>query len=106
MDQKLLKGDMYKNNRNMLSTFTETFRRVLDKHAPLKTKRVRGNQSHFMTKELSKAVINKSKTRNKYIKWPSTENFLAMKRAKSYCNYLTRTTKKSFFQRATKSNFC
>ena len=105
LDQELLKGDMYKNNRDMFSTFTETFRRVLDKHAPLKTKRVRGNQSPFMTKELSKAVMNKSKTRNKYIKWLSTENFFAMKRAKNYCNNLTRTTKKNFFQRVTKSSF-
>ena len=89
----------------MFSTFTETFRRVLDKHAPLKKKRVRGNQSPFMTKELSKAVMNKSKTRNKYIKWPSRENFLAMKRAKNCCNNLTRTTKNNFFQRVTKSGF-
>ena len=105
LDQELLKGDMYKNNRDMFSTFTETFRRVLDKHAPLKTKRVRGNQSPFMTKELSKAVMNKSKTRNKYIKWPSRENVLAMKRAINYCNNLTRTTKNNFFQRVTKSGF-
>ena len=68
LDQELLKGVMYKSNRDMCSTFTETFRRVLDKHTPLETKRVRGNQSPFMTKELSKAVMNKSKTRNKYIK--------------------------------------
>ena len=89
----------------MFSTFPETFRRVLDKHAPLKTKRVRGNQSPFMTNELSKAVMNKSKTRKKYIKWPSRENFLAMKRAKNYCNNLTRTAKRNFFQRVTKSGF-
>ena len=85
MDQELLKGGMYKNNGDMFSTFTETFRRVLDKHAPLKIKRVRGNQNPFMTKELSKAVMNRSKTRNKYIKWPPRENVLAMKRAKSCC---------------------
>ena len=88
----------------MFSSFTETFRRVIDKHAPLKTKRVRGNQSPFMTKELSKAVMNKSKTRKKYVKWLSRENFLARKRAKNYYN-LTRSTKKNFFQRVTKSGF-
>ena len=81
LDQELLKGDMYKNNRDMLSTFTETLRRVLDKNRQLKTKKVRGNQNPFMNKELSKALMNKSKTRNKYIKWPSRENVLAMKRA-------------------------
>ena len=69
LDQELLKGDMYKNNRHMFSKFTETFRRVLDKHVPLKTKRVRGNQSPFMTKELSEMAMNKSKTRNKYIRF-------------------------------------
>ena len=93
---------MYKNNGDM---FSACFRRVLDKHAPLKTKMVRGNQSLFMTKELSKAVMNKSKTRNKYIKWPSREDFLTMKRAKKYCNNLTRTIKKNFFQSVTISSF-
>ena len=105
LDQELLKGDMYKNNRDMLSTFTETLRRVLDKNRQLKTKKVRGNQNPFMNKELSKALMVKSKTRNKYIKWPSRENVLAMKRAKNYCNSLIRTTKKNFFQSVTKSGF-
>ena len=89
----------------MFSTLTETFRKVLDKHASLETKRVRGNQSPFMTKELSKVVMNKSKTRNKYIKQLSRENFLAIKTAKNYSNNLTRTTKKNFFQNVTKSGF-
>ena len=88
----------------MFSTFTETFRRALDKHGSLKTKGVGGSRSPFTTKELSKAVMNKSKTRNKYIKLPSRENFLAMKRTKNYCNSLTRTTK-NFFQGVTKSGF-
>ena len=30
LDQERLKGDMYKNNKDMFSTFTETFRRVFD----------------------------------------------------------------------------
>ena len=51
---------MYKNIRDVFSIFTKTFRRVLDKHAPLKAKKVTGNQSPFMTKELSKAVKNES----------------------------------------------
>ena len=35
------------------------------------------------------------------MKWPPTENFLAMKRAKNYCNNLTRITKKNLFQSLT-----
>ena len=33
-----------------------------------------------MTRELSKAIMNESKSGNKYHKWPSRENFLAIKR--------------------------
>ena len=47
-------------------TFTKAFRLVLDKHAPLKVIRLRENQGLFIKKELSKAVMNKSKFRNKY----------------------------------------
>ena len=54
---------MYKSNNEMYSTFTEVFRLVFHKHAPLKVKKVTGNQDHFMTKELSKAIMNKSKIR-------------------------------------------
>ena len=74
LDQELIKGELYKSNNEMYSTFTKVFRLVLDKHAPLKVKKVRGNQGPFMTKELSKAIMNKSKIRNKYQKWPSREN--------------------------------
>ena len=96
---------MYKNNRDIFSAFTETFRNDFDKHAPLKTKRARGNQNPFMTKELRKGVMYKSKTRNKYIKWLSRENILVIKIAKYYCNNLTKTTKKNFFQRVTENGF-
>ena len=60
LDQELLKGEMNKNNNEMYSAFTKVFRLVLDRHAPLKAKKVRGNQGPFMTKELSKAIMNKS----------------------------------------------
>ena len=66
---------MYKSNNETYSTFTKVFRLLLDKHAPLKVKKVRGNQGPFMTKQLSKAIMNKSNTRNKYREWPSRENF-------------------------------
>ena len=88
---------MYKNNRDMFSIFIETFGRVLDKHGPFKTKRVRGYQSPFMTKKLSKVVINKSKSSNKYIKSPSRENVLPMKKTKDYCNNLTIILQKGTF---------
>ena len=47
---------------------TNIFRPTLDNHAPLKQKQVRGNQAPFMTKEMSKAVITRSRFKSKYNK--------------------------------------
>ena len=58
-----------------------------------------------MTKDLSKAIINKLKTRNRYFKWPSRENFFAMKNAKKLGNNLIKTNKKSYFQEVTQKGF-
>ena len=49
------------------STFSDVFRSVLDRHVPLIRKMIRGNQGSFMTKQLSKAIMNTSKLRNRYI---------------------------------------
>ena len=43
---------------------------LINHHAPLKQKQVRGNHAPFMTKDLAKAIINKSKTKSKYLNWP------------------------------------
>ena len=66
LDQTLLKGEIYKSEANL----TEIFQGIIQKHAP------------FMNKELSKAIMNKSRLRNKYLKWSSRENFLAYKKVK------------------------
>ena len=67
----------------MYSNFTRIFPNVLNKHAPLKQKKVQENHAPLMTKDLSKAIMNKSKTRNRYLKWPTRENVLAMMSAKN-----------------------
>ena len=71
LDQELLKGAIYQNNEVMCSVFTGIFQNILNKHAPLKQKKARGNHAPFMAKVLSKAKINISKTRNRYLKWRS-----------------------------------
>ena len=52
---------MYKYNNDMYSTFSDVFRSVLDRHATLKRKMIRRNQGPFMTKQLNKAIMNRSK---------------------------------------------
>ena len=38
-----------------------------------------GNHALFMTKELSKAIMEKWKNKIKYLKWPSRENYVSYK---------------------------
>ena len=71
----------------------------MNHHAPLKEKQITGNHAPFMTKELSKAILDKSKSRNKYLKWPSGENYVSYKKSKNKCNSLTKKAKKIFFLR-------
>ena len=81
--------------------FSVIFRTILDHHAPLKTKRIRGNQAKFMTKELSKPIMNRSRFKKRYLKWPSRENFLAFEKAENLCNSLNKKAKKTYFEKAT-----
>ena len=74
---------MYKNHNDKFPAFANVFRYVLDKHAPLETKTIRGNHAPFMTKNLSKAIMNRSRLRSKYLKWRSRENFLEYKKEKN-----------------------
>ena len=54
-----------------------------------------------MTKGLRKAIMDRSKLKRKYLKWPSREIFLAYKKAKNICNSLNNKAKKDYFKKAT-----
>ena len=51
-----------------------------------------------MNKRLSKSIMDKSRIKNKYLKWPSRENFLAYKKIKNKYNNLIKKSKKIYFQ--------
>ena len=57
-------------NQNYQS-LTKTFLTIVNKHAPLKKKIVRGNQAPFMTKEFQKAIYTRSRLKNKMNKNPT-----------------------------------
>ena len=47
----------------------------------------------------NQAFMNRSKLRNRYIKWPSRENVLDYKKSKNTCNNLNKFAKKSYFDK-------
>ena len=73
--------------------FSNLFKTITDKHTPIKQKKVRGHNAPFMTKELRKAIMDRSRLRNVYLKYPSRKNFVNMKMMKNKCNPICRKSK-------------
>ena len=104
LDRRLIRGELYTLQlcEEPYNKLTQIFTEVLDSHAPLKQKTIRRNQAPFMTRELSKAIIDKSKAKNKYVKWPSREIYLLFKKVKNKCTSINKKAKKDYFKNATK----
>ena len=75
---------------------TKIFKETTDKHAPQNKERIGDSQASFMTKELSKQIMKRSKSKNLYFKWPSRENFFAHENEKKK----TKTNKQKKPQKA------
>ena len=56
------------------SQFEDIFMGILDKDAPMKGKYIRANNGPFMNKTISKAIMNRSRLRNRFIKNPNEVN--------------------------------
>ena len=79
--------------RDFLTSCTDT----LDKHAPQKQITVRGNQSPFMNKEVSKAIMERSRLKNKFLRVKSEENKMLYKKQRNYCVSLVKKTKREYY---------
>ena len=66
-------------------------------HAPLKSKYFRANQTSFMTKELNKEVMTRSRLRNKFRPFRFEENKKAYNEQRNRYVTLLRNAKKSHF---------
>ena len=70
---------------------------VLNRHAPQKKKYVRGNNKPFMNKTLSKAIMQRTKLRNKFLKDPTEHNKISYTKQRNWCVSLLRKEKKEYF---------
>ena len=71
-----------------LDVFTGKALQILGKYAPMKEKSIRANESPFMTKNLKKEMMNRSRLRNKYLRNSSEENKLAYNKQRNICTSL------------------
>ena len=89
------------NNLNGGTMDCETFETVsvavLNRYAPLKEKYMRANNQPFMNKTLSKAVMTRSRLRNKFLKNPNNTNKLNYTKYRNYCSKLFKKEKKKYY---------
>ena len=62
---------------------------------------LRGNQAPFMTRELRKAIYNRSRLKNKQNKHPTNENRINYKKQRNKCVSLRKKAMKSYFKTIT-----
>ena len=88
----------YSNNINMnCDEFKEIFMGVLNKHAPIIIKCIRGNNAPLTNKKLSKPFMNRSKMKNKFNKNPSKRNEILYKRQRYFCFSLLKKERKNYY---------
>ena len=82
-------------NKNIsYDAFENLVLQTLDKMAPIKQKYIRGNQSPFMNEDIHKAIMTRTRLRNRFLKEPTQMNRLAYKKQRNYCVSLMRQNKK------------
>ena len=81
---------------------TNQFLKVVNQHAPLKVKILRGNHAPFVDKQLRKEIYKRIKLRNKYCKNPSQQNATLYKKQRNKCVSLRRCIK-DYFTKITKN---
>ena len=105
-DYKTFNGNSFRNDiKNELELseslniedFKGTFMKVLDYHAPLKKKVLRGNNAPFMNKRLSKEFMHRSRLRNKYLKNPTEHNKILYKKQRNFCVSLLKKEKNKYY---------
>ena len=85
------------NDDAKFEDFETIFMNILNKHAPMKEKRIRANNSPFMNKTMSKAIMTKSRLKNKFLKNPTEENKVNYNKQRNYCVNLLRKIKKNYY---------
>lgn len=64
---------------------TDTILAIVNKHAPLKQKSVRGNETPFISKELLNQIYTWTRLRNTFVRNPTMNECVTLK--KSPCKY-------------------
>ena len=84
---------------NNTSSFKETILSNFNKYGPIEKKCIRANEAPFMTKNLHKEIMKRSRLRNKYLKFKSLTDRTKYSIQRNFCEKLLRITKKKYFNK-------
>ena len=87
----------YSTSDNNLYIFLISSFNTFNKYAPIKRKYVRANEAPFMNKELHKAIMKRSRLKNKYLKNKTELNRINYKTQRNLCKKNLIKTKRSYF---------
>ena len=97
-DNEKFRSDICKMNLNTtdLERFMKTVFHIFNKHAPIKRKHIRANEAPFMTKDLHKAIMKRSKLRNKFLKSRNLSDRKNYTSQRNLCKKLLKNTKRTY----------
>ena len=78
--------------------FESEYLRVLNRHALLKQKVVRGNGAPYITKTLRKAIMTRSRLERRYHRDKTDENYILFKKQRNYASNLYKKERKKFYK--------
>ena len=84
-------------NSNNYDIFLNICKDALDEMAPSKRKYLRSNQSPFMNKDISKAIMNRTRFRNRFLKRRSIEDKAAYNKQRNYSVSLVQKTYTDYY---------
>ena len=87
----------YDFNNIDYDNFIKTFLTALDKHAPIKEKYLRVNHANFVTIQLRKAIMRRSKLRNDFLKDRNDTSQSAYRKQRNLCVTLLQKAKRQYF---------
>ena len=103
-DYKVFNNNLCKQTKNLnfseldFATIRKIFTEILDKFAHLKKKYIRANHSKFVTKELSKAIMLRSKLKNPFLKTKTQESKMKYNKQRNLCVSITGKAKRSYYE--------
>ena len=84
-------------NSNNYDIFLNICKDALDEMALIKRKYLRSNQSPFMNKDISKAIMNRTRFRNRFLKSRSIEDKAAYNKQRNYSVSLVQKTYTDYY---------